>query len=153
MPAVDGGADLRALGESYRATTEAVSGLPAEAFGRPTRCQGWSVRDVLFHLMLDPQRALVAFASPAAEEPTIDFVAYWRAYQPGTEGAARHAEFVRTAGSAYSRPSTLVERWKETSEAALRAAASSVTDGWAQELDAEDRERLGSLTERLPLFG
>jgi uncharacterized protein (TIGR03083 family) len=122
MADIDGGATLRALGQAYRAITEIVTDLPEGAFDRPTGCRGWSVRDLLFHLLLDPQRALVALASPATEEPTVDFVSYWRPYQPGTAGAARHAEFVRRAASAYSRH-ILVELWAETSEAALQAAA------------------------------
>lgn len=123
---------LEALGATYRAVTATVTGLADEAFDRPSRCEGWSVKDVLFHLLLDPQRSLVAFASPASEPPTTDSVEYWRLYKPGTEAAARHAEFVRCAASAYARPSVLVEQWAETSEAVLRAAASEGSRAWAQ---------------------
>ncbi|HAW11381.1 MAG TPA: hypothetical protein DCX12_10065 [Chloroflexi bacterium] len=129
---IDVTATLQALGESYRAVTAAVRTLPDAAFERPTRCWGWTVRDVLFHLLLDPQRALVAFATPTTEAATTDLVAYWRPYQPGTEGAERHAEFVRRAASADARAATLVEEWEETSEAALRAAAAAVMAGRAE---------------------
>ena len=106
--------------------------LPDAAFERPTRCRGWSVRDLLFHMLLDPQRALVALATPTTEATTTDLVAYWRSFQPGTEQAVRHAEFVRRAASAYVRPAALVGEWEETSEAAVRAAASAVMAGWAE---------------------
>ncbi len=131
MTDLDVNATLQALGKSYRAVTAAVRTLPDAAFGRPTRCEGWTVRDLLFHMLLDPQRALVALATPTTEAATTDLVAYWRPFQPGTEQAVRHAGFVRRAASAYARPATLVEEWEETSEAALRAAASAVMAGWA----------------------
>ena len=132
MTGIDVTATLQALGQSYRAVTASVRTLPEAAFERPTRCRGWTVRDVLFHMLLDPQRALVALATPTTEAATTDLVAYWRLFQPGTEQAERHAEFVRRAASAYARPATLVEEWEETSEAALRAAASAVMAGWAE---------------------
>jgi uncharacterized protein (TIGR03083 family) len=120
---------LSALTATYRAVTAAVSALSDDDWARPSRCHGWSVRDVVFHLLLDPQRALVAFASPTVEDPTTDCIAYWRPYRPGTEGAERHAEFVRRAAAAYPRPALIAEVWAETSEAALRAAVSSPPTG------------------------
>jgi uncharacterized protein (TIGR03083 family) len=114
---------LRDLGLCYRAITTTVSTLAESDYHRATRCEGWSVRDLLFHTLLDPHRALVAFASPTDDVPTTDFVEYWRPYRPGTEGAARHAEYVRRAAAAYPQASILAEEWAETSEAALRAAA------------------------------
>jgi uncharacterized protein (TIGR03083 family) len=121
MTGIDGSAALRALGQAYRSISGLLPDLPEEALRRPTRCRGWNVRDLLFHLLLDPQRALVALATPATGEPTVDFVSYWRSYQPGTARADRHAAFVRRAAAAYS-GHILVEEWAETSEAALQAA-------------------------------
>jgi len=123
VQAMDGRDALSALTETYRAVTAAVSSLSEDDWARPSRCRGWNVRDVVFHLLLDPQRALVAFASPTTEDPTSDFMTYWHPYKPGTEAAQRHAEFVRRVAAAYPRPSGLAELWTETSEAALRAAA------------------------------
>jgi len=114
---------LNALADTYRAVTAAVSVLSDDDWARPSRCRGWSVRDVLFHLLLDPQRALVAFASPTLEDTTTDFVAYWRPFRPGSDEAARHAEFVRRAAAAFPRASLVADLWTETSEAALRASA------------------------------
>jgi uncharacterized protein (TIGR03083 family) len=129
VQAVDARDALSALADTYRAVTSAVAELSDDDWARPSRCHGWTVRDVVFHLLLDPQRALVAFASPTAEEPTTDLIAYWRPYRPGTEGAARHAEFVRRGAAAYARPALIADVWAETSEAALRAAASSPPAG------------------------
>jgi uncharacterized protein (TIGR03083 family) len=129
VPAVDGRDALGALSETYRATTAALSALSDDDWARPSRCQGWSVRDVVFHLLLDPQRALVAFASPTVAEPTTDFIAYWRPFRASSEGAVRHAEFVRRAAAAFPRPALIAEMWAETSEAALRASALSPPQG------------------------
>jgi hypothetical protein len=127
------GADLLgALTEAYRAVSVVVSELAVDDWARPTRCEGWCVRDVLFHLMLDPQRALVAFATPSERAATSDLVAYWRSFRPGTEPAARHANYVRRASAAYLRTSDLAEDWEEASEAALRAAATAIMAGWAE---------------------
>ena len=131
VPEVDGVAALQALGETYRAVTRTVKGLATGGFSLPTRCEGWTVRDLLFHLLLDPQRALVALATPTTEPPTTDWVAYWRGYPPGTEDAQRHAAFVRRASAAYADPFVLAGQWEETSEAALRAAATAGLADWA----------------------
>jgi hypothetical protein len=133
-PPLDADLTLRALAETYRAVTATVAGLAAEAFERPSRCEGWKVKDVLYHLLLDPQRALMALASPATEEPTTDHVEYWREFQPGTADAARHAEFVRRSAAAYANPTRLAEHWEEASEAALRATAAA-----AMAVDIRDR--------------
>ncbi len=95
----------------------------------PSRCAGWTVLDVLYHQLLDARRALVTFASPAADPPDTDYVTYWRPYAPasghpaalGGSGAARHARHVRICASAYT-VQMLASEWQETSAAALRAA-------------------------------
>ncbi|HET9969138.1 MAG TPA: maleylpyruvate isomerase N-terminal domain-containing protein, partial [Streptosporangiaceae bacterium] len=58
-----------AMVASYQAVTDDVSKLGEEDLARPSRCLGWSRGDLLFHMLLDAQRALVTFATPAAAEP------------------------------------------------------------------------------------
>ena len=112
------------LEEGYGSFTRAVEGLAPADFGRRTLAEGWSVRDLLFHQLLDAQRALIAFASPTTSEPDVDEVSYWKDYRPGQgDWSAAHADFVRVASSAYADPQTLVEHWRTTSEAAVRAAS------------------------------
>jgi Mycothiol maleylpyruvate isomerase N-terminal domain len=122
---------LATLQESYGNLTEVTAGLTDDELMRPTRCAGWVIADVLFHQLLDARRALITFASPAPtrQPPDVDEVTYWQAYSPrsaepsalGSPGAARHAQYVRIAASAYP-PGTLVGEWRETSLAACRAA-------------------------------
>jgi hypothetical protein len=87
------------------------------------------VTDVLYHQLLDAQRALVAFATPVTEPADRDDVSYWAAFAPedgeagerARAGAAAHARFVRVAASAYS-PGSLARVWSETAAAVCRAA-------------------------------
>lgn len=114
-----------ALRDAYTLVVATVSGRPDADFGRPTRAAGWTVRDLLFHLLLDAQRALRTFATPAADPPDVDATSYWTAFRPGDPDAADHARFVRVAASAYAAPAELVWHYRETAEAAIRAAAAA----------------------------
>jgi Mycothiol maleylpyruvate isomerase N-terminal domain len=75
-----------AMVASYQAVTSDAGNLGEDQLARPSLCQGWSRADLLFHLLLDAQRALVTFATPAAGEPDVDFVSYWAPFRPGGEG-------------------------------------------------------------------
>jgi uncharacterized protein (TIGR03083 family) len=114
------------LDDCWTRVVEAVRPLDDRDFLRPTRADGWCVADLLFHLLLDAQRALVAFATPTPEPADTDLVSYWAPFRPdrGDSGVG-HARFVRIAASAYASPTTLVEHYATTSRAALRAAAAA----------------------------
>jgi Mycothiol maleylpyruvate isomerase N-terminal domain len=135
---LDHAAVLDALEAGYRRVTDVVTGLGEAELMRPTGCAGWAVADVLFHQLLDAQRALVAFATPVTEPPDRDDVTYWAEFtpQPGEAGAqaragaAAHARFVRLAASAYP-PGTLARVWSETAAAACRAARACQAAGVA----------------------
>lgn len=113
----------------YGNITEAVEGLREAQLIRPSRCAGWTVGDVLYHVLLDARRALRTFATPTSAEPDVNDVFYWRAFAPGSgnpfalggAAAAAHARHVRIAASAYP-PGALFWEWRETSAAACRAA-------------------------------
>jgi hypothetical protein len=135
---LDHAAVLDALETGYQRVTDVVTGLGEAELMRPTGCAGWAVADVLFHQLLDAQRALVAFATPVTEPPDRDDVTYWAEFtpQPGETGAqaragaAAHARFVRLAASAYP-PGTLARVWSETAAAACRAARACQAAGVA----------------------
>ena len=120
---------LDALETGYRNVTGVVTGLSEASLMLPTGCAGWAVTDVLYHQLLDAQRALVAFATPVAEPADRDDVSYWAAFAPESgeagerarAGAAAHARFVRVAASAYP-PESLARVWSETAAAVSRAA-------------------------------
>ena len=76
----------------------------------------------MFQLLLDVQRALVAFSSPADGPADVDNVTYWRPFRPANgDGGRAHAEYVTRAAAAYSSAELLVEQWTETLTAAARA--------------------------------
>ena len=47
-----------AVAASYRAVTDDVKKLDDDELARPSGCGGWSRGDLLFHMLLDAQRAL-----------------------------------------------------------------------------------------------
>lgn len=112
------------LRDQYQAITDLVTSLDERAMLGPTRCVGWTVQDLLFHVLLDAQRALVTFATPSADEPDRDLVSYWTEFDPAKAGDDEldHALFVRRAAAAYGRPGSLVTHWRHISGAAARAA-------------------------------
>jgi hypothetical protein len=116
----------RLVAELYAAEAAALRGRPEADYARPTRT-AWTVRELLFHQLLDAQRTLVALASPAAdgEQPDVDAVSYWRPFTPDAEWNDAHAAFVRVAASAYSTSEVLLEHFTTTSEAAARAVAAA----------------------------
>src|SRR3954453_11717366 len=88
---------LALLGEVYGLVTRTVEGLGAQGFARPTpaegrngkgpafrppRAEAWNVKELLFHQLLDAQRALVALATPSQAEPDVDAVSYWAPFRP-----------------------------------------------------------------------
>ena len=115
------------LKELYGSVTEAVSRLDPGGFLRPTRARAWAVQDLVFHQLLDAQRALRAFAFTTTSAPDVDAVTYWRPFRPDAgDGGVAHARYVRIAASAYAHPEEdLVWHWRETAEAAVRAAAAA----------------------------
>ena len=73
------------LSATYRAVTDLVAGRTDRDFDRPTRCEGLAVGPLLFHLLLNAQRALMAFASPGDPHADRDFASYWEDF-PGRIG-------------------------------------------------------------------
>ena len=162
------------LAAEYGAIGALVADREARDFLRPTGASAWCVQDLLFHQLLDAQRALVTIASPSDAEPDRDAVTYWHEYHPARgDGGAAHARFVRVAASAYSSPDQLVDHWQETAAAGALAETHRVLDcllgralpgEWddvhavlagtgRRALDPADRELLGESADRFPLLG
>lgn len=111
------------LQEVYGAVTQQVASRPPEELARPSRAEAWNVKELLFHQLLDAQRALVAFATPTDADVDVDEVTYWRPFRPTNgDGGAAHARFVVACAKAYD-DEMLAEQWRSTSAAAVRAAA------------------------------
>lgn len=120
-----------ALATAYSGITAIVGELDDHGLLLPSGCRGWTLCDLLLHVNLDAQRALVAFATPGEGPPDVDSVSYWRAF-PGVgdaDAAIAHAQWVRRMASAYQRPTGIVRQWSETSAAAVRAATGADPGG------------------------
>lgn len=133
-----------ALAQAYAGITDVVAPLDDAGLQRPTRCRGWLVADLLFHVLCDAQRALVALASPADGPADCDDVSYWRAFTAPPDGTGngrpaarddgdsgdRHAWWARRSAAAFERPSGVVRVWADTAPAAVRAAAGADPAGF-----------------------
>lgn len=95
----------------------------------PTQLPGWSVRDLIFHLAADAQRALVALAQPSRRDHDSDEVSYWRSWRPGTDAAAASLRAVRIFASAFTSVRGPADLYVLTAEAVLAVAErSNMTD-------------------------
>ncbi|MGH3487659.1 MAG: maleylpyruvate isomerase N-terminal domain-containing protein [Actinopolymorphaceae bacterium] len=133
-----------ALTDAYSELSRLAGSLDDVDFMRASRCAGWAVGDVLFHVLLDAQRALVAFGTPTREAATTDYVRYWRHWSDHRDesAAAAHARFVRVATGAYPDLRVLAGEWQETAAAVLTTASalpgSDVVASQGQALTATD---------------
>ncbi|MEU7609071.1 maleylpyruvate isomerase N-terminal domain-containing protein [Micromonospora sp. NPDC049204] len=118
-----------ALAQAYDGITAVVRDLDDAGLQRATRCRGWLVADLLLHVLGDAQRALVALASPVDGPADVDDVSYWRDFPAGDE-SNRHAWWVRRSAAAFDRPTGIVQLWRDTAPAAVRAARSANPEGY-----------------------
>ena len=116
------GTTVDALAAEYEHLGGFTASLTADDLMTPSGCLGWSNADLVFHLLLDAQRALVAFNSPAEVPADKDFVSYWRGWEASSEESRAHARFVRLSASAHSDPMAIVSRFNETARAAVTNA-------------------------------
>ncbi|HET7474772.1 MAG TPA: maleylpyruvate isomerase N-terminal domain-containing protein [Dermatophilaceae bacterium] len=125
-----------ALGASYRRVTAALGSLDDLAYYEPTRARGFAVGDLVVHVRLDAERALVAFASPTDALPDRDFASYWSDFDaraPVRPDGFAAVRWCRAMSSAYERPSRgLRAHWADVAAAAARAAALSRPEGAVQ---------------------
>ncbi|MFE5394132.1 maleylpyruvate isomerase N-terminal domain-containing protein [Streptomyces sp. NPDC056568] len=111
--------------DAYGALAAVVGPLGDEESWLPTDCTGWAVRDLVFHLLGDAQRALVALHTPAAGPPDRDAVTYWRDWTPDPVGAAHGRRSDRVAASMFPDFRQLRELYLETAAATVAAATAT----------------------------
>jgi hypothetical protein len=116
-------AGLDCLRSAYGELLARIEALDEVAAWRPTGCAGWTVRDLVFHLLTDAQRALVALGTPAEGAADVDAVSYWRAWQPGTPGAQAGRRSIRIMASVWSDTRALTALYGESARAVLVLAA------------------------------
>jgi hypothetical protein len=113
-------ADL--LHEAYGPLITFAGDLDEQSGWTPTQLPGWAVRDLVFHLVTDAQRALVALAMPSHEHCDTDEISYWREWRPGTQGAQAGLRGTRIMASAWSSVQGPAALFLETARAVLAVA-------------------------------
>lgn len=116
------------LRAAYAPLIEFAEALDEEQGWRPTQLPGWTVRDLIYHLACDAQRALVALATPADGPADTDEVSYWSEWQPGTAGADAGRRGIRIMASAWTSVRGPAGLHAETARAVLTAAARADLD-------------------------
>ena len=106
------------LQQAYAGLVDVVTALDEREGWAPTGCTGWCVRDLVFHLLADAQRALVAVHTPAGGPATTDAVAYWRGVPAGDDAGLRAT---RACATAFGSLAGLAGLYAETAAAAVRA--------------------------------
>ena len=86
-----------------------------------TGCPGWAVRDVVFHLLGDAQRALVSLLTPSDGPADRTAVTYWIDSPGQHDPDSRGLRATRTMASAWGLP-YLVETYVLTGAAVLTLA-------------------------------
>jgi hypothetical protein len=119
-----------ALDRAYGGVTAVTQRLSRHDLLASTRCHGWVVADVLFHLLCDAQRALVTLATPVAGPPDRDAVTYWPGFAAEADDPTPAAWWVRRSASAFRDGSGAVTLWQETAPAAVRLAGRADPDGF-----------------------
>lgn len=109
------------LDASYQALLPVVRAVDDDTGWRSTRCAGWTVRDVVHHLLADAQRALVALHTPAAGPADVDAVSYWRQWQADTPDAQDGRRGTRIMASAYPSVDPIAASYVQTATAVLVA--------------------------------
>src|SRR5688500_6596389 len=113
--------ELAALQIAYSDISTIASSLEEEDSWLPTRCLGWTVRDLLVHLLGDVQRALVALATPAAGPADRDAVTWWSGTEPTEDPGFRELRTLRTIAGAWELED-LVRTFMETTRAVVALA-------------------------------
>lgn len=121
-----------ALRAAYAQLLDLLPTVDDDTGWRPTLCAGWTVRDLLFHLLTDAQRALVALHTPADGPADVDGVSYWASWTPGTPGADAGRRGTRIIASAWSSVMPIAELYAETLHAVLRAVDERAGDDSVQ---------------------
>lgn len=107
---------------SWTALRTAVAALSDEELARPSGCAGWSVRDLVCHLVIDAQDVLITLVTPTDSTPTHDSVTYWQVSDtPPTGDDPLDALTVRLA-AAYGESWMLKFHLDDVGSAAGRAA-------------------------------
>lgn len=116
-----------ALRIAYSDLATIAASLSEEDSWRSTRWPGWTVRDLLLHLLGDAQRGLVALSTPAAGPADHDAVSYWRDTPRWPDPEYRDLRAQRVIATAWGLDG-LARTFGETARAVVTLAARTAAD-------------------------
>jgi Mycothiol maleylpyruvate isomerase N-terminal domain len=129
------------LRTAYTDLSDVAVSLDEAASWAPTGCAGWAARDLVFHLLGDAQRALVALGTPASDPADRDRVSYWTDAPGQQDPDSRGLRATRTMASAWTL-SGLVDAYAETTRAVVvlagRAEAGALVSTQGHVLRVDD---------------
>jgi hypothetical protein len=125
---VDFSTAVRRLTAAYEGVDSLAASLTRDNLLEFSRCRGWVVADVLFHVLCDAQRALIALASPHPGPSDRDFVTYWQGFAENRDPIPGAWSIKRSAAAFRDGLGSIV-LWQETAPAAVRAANATDPDG------------------------
>lgn len=94
------GPGLAAPRIAYSDLATTATSLGEQDSWHPTRCAGWSVRDLLVHLLSDAQHAPVAPVTPAPGPADRDAVGCWAGARFGDDAGFHELRALRTTAGA-----------------------------------------------------
>ena len=112
---------MELFGCAWNGLLEAVAETPDAEFEGPSGCAGWSVRDLVCHLVIDAQDVLITLVTPAEGPATADAAGYWKLAEPPAGDDPLDALVPRLA-AAYGEPRWLKFHLDDVGSAAGRAA-------------------------------
>ncbi len=125
---VDFSTAVRRLTAAYEGVDGLAASLTRDNLLEFSRCRGWVVADVLFHVLCDAQRALIALASPHPGPSDRDFVTYWQGFAEDRDPIPG-AWSIKRLAAAFRDGLGSIALWQETAPAAVRAANAADPDG------------------------
>ena len=92
-----------------RPLTAVLDAVPADAWDRPSTCEGWTVRDVVRHVVQTQRAFLTERGVDLGEEPDVDAdpAAAWRAHAARVAAAVADEDVAEQAYDGYFGPTTL----------------------------------------------
>lgn len=118
---------LDALAAESQTTETALRALPADSFGRQTRCPAWDVRGLTGHLLRDVDRILEYVGEDAPEKADTGAAEYFTRYDPVVDSAEVAAGSIKRAAE-FATTDELVVEFATTWRSAIALARSEGPD-------------------------
>jgi hypothetical protein len=90
-----------------------------------TGCVGWRVADLVLHLRVSAEAALLGLSASTDDPADRDFVSYWHDWPPGRPPGFSEVRFTWACTAAYSRGESLQHHFDDVAKAVAQAVRSA----------------------------